>query len=70
MGGKKPFTLTNQEAWVRARVEEKPDITGRELLAELNQRGVGISYDGVWSFLDHAGLSLKKNAARQRTRPG
>src|ERR1700752_3448772 len=24
MGGKKPFTLANEEAWIRARVEEKP----------------------------------------------
>jgi len=70
MGGKKPFILTDQEAWVRARVEEKPDITGRELLAELTRRGVAISYYGVWHFLDHVGLSFKKNSARQPTRPG
>jgi transposase len=60
MGGKKPFTLANEEAWIRARVEEKPDITGRELLAELNQRGVEISYYGAWHFVDHVGLSFKK----------
>jgi transposase len=64
MGGKKPFTLANEEAWIRARVEEKPDITGRELLAELNQRGIEISYYGVWHFVDHAGLSFKKKPAR------
>jgi hypothetical protein len=51
MGGEKPFTLANQEACIRARVEEKPDITGRELLAELNPRGVEVSYYGVWHFL-------------------
>jgi transposase len=67
MGGKKPFTLANEEAWIRARVDEKPDITGRELLAELNQRGIEISYYGVWHFLDHVGLSFKKKPARQRT---
>jgi hypothetical protein len=44
---KKPFTLENEEAWIRARVAEKPDITGRELLAELNQRGIEVSYYGV-----------------------
>ena len=60
MGGKKPFTLANEEAWIRARVEEKPDITGRELLAELNQRGIEISYYGVWHFVEHVGLSFKK----------
>ena len=67
MGGKKPFALASEEAWIRARVEEKPDITGRELLAELNQRGIEISYYGVWHFVDHVGLSFKKKPARQRT---
>lgn len=61
MGGKKPFTLADEEAWIRARVEEKPDITGRELLAELNQRGIAVTYYGVWHFLDHVGLSFKKS---------
>ncbi len=63
MGGKKPFALAGEAAWIRARVAEKPDITGRELLAELHQRGVAVSYYGVWHFLDHAGLSLKKACA-------
>jgi transposase len=67
MGGKKPFTLANEEAWIRARIEQKPDITGRELLAELNQRGIEVSYYGVWHFVDHAGLSFKKKPTRQRT---
>jgi transposase len=30
MGGKEPFTLTDQEACIRSRMEEKPDLTGRE----------------------------------------
>jgi hypothetical protein len=67
MGGKKPFTLADEEAWIRARVAEKPDLTGRELLAELNHRGIDVSYYGVWHFLDHVGLSFKKKPPRQRT---
>src|SRR3954451_8229140 len=61
MGCKKPFALASEEAWILARVEEKPDITGRELLAELNQRGIEVSYYGVWHFVDHVGLSFKKS---------
>ena len=61
MGGKKPFALACEEAWIRTRVAEKPDLTGRELLAELHHRGVEISYYAVWHFLDRAGLSLKKS---------
>jgi len=62
MGGKKPFALAGEEAWISERVAQKPDITGRELLAELNARGVEVSYYGVWHFLDHTGLSFKKKA--------
>jgi transposase len=65
MGGKKPFALAGEEAWIRNRLAEKPDITGRELLAELTERGVEVSYYGVWHFLDRAGLSFKKKPARQ-----
>jgi transposase len=61
MGGKRPFTLADQADWIRARLAEKPDLTGRELLAELQQRGIAVSYYGVWHFLDHLGLSFKKN---------
>ena len=64
MGGKKPFALAGEAAWIGARLAEKPDLTGRELLAELNRRGVAVSYYGVWHFLDHAGLSFKKRMAR------
>lgn len=68
MGGKKPFRLAAQGDWIRARLAAKPDITGRELLAELRERKVEVSYYGVWHFLDRAGLSYKKNTARQRAR--
>jgi transposase len=65
MGGKKPFTLADEAEWIRARLVEKPDITGRELLAELHERKVDVSYYGVWHFLHHAGLSFKKKSARE-----
>ncbi len=65
MGGKKPYSLAEQADWINARVAEKPDITGRELLAELHERDVQVSYFAVWNFLDHIGLSFKKNPARQ-----
>jgi transposase len=67
MGSKKPFALADEAEWIRVRLAEKPDITGRELLAELIKRGVTVSYYGVWHFLDRMGLSFKKKPARQRT---
>ncbi len=69
MGGRKPFSLAQEAGWIRARVAAKPDITGRELLAELHERKVDVSYYAVWHFLAHEGLSFKKNPARQRTGP-
>ena len=61
-----PFTLADEEAWIRARIEEKPDITGRELLVELKQRGIAVSYYGVWYFVDRVGLSFKACAPASR----
>jgi transposase len=69
MGGKKPFKLAQESDWILRRLAEKPDITGRELLAELHDRAIDVSYYAVWNFLDRAGLSYKKNAARGRAGP-
>ena len=60
MGGRRPFALADHAEWIHKRIAEKPDITGRELLAELHERKVKVSYYGVWHFLDRAGLSFKK----------
>jgi len=38
MGGKKPFALADEAEWIRARLAEKPDITGRELLTDPARR--------------------------------
>ena len=70
MGGKKPFALADEADWVRARLAERPDITGRELLAELRGRNVSVSYYGVWHFLDREGLTFKKSLrASEQERP-
>jgi transposase len=60
--------LADQADWIRARLAEKPDLTGRELLAELQQRGIAVSYYGVWHFLDHLGLSFKKNRSTRASK--
>jgi transposase len=44
MGGKKPFKLADELDWILRRLAEKPDITGRELLAELHDRDIDLSY--------------------------
>jgi len=61
MGGHKPFSLASEATWVRTRLAEQPDIGIKTLLAELQARGVRVSYYGVWHFVDRAGLTDKKN---------
>jgi transposase len=69
MGGRRPFVLASEAEWLTARFTENPDITLRELLAELRDRGIEVSYYGLWNMTDHLGLSFKKKPARQRTGP-
>ena len=64
MGGKRPFALAQHAEWIRQRIAEKPDITGRALLAELHERKVNVSYYGVGISLTGP-ASAKKNATRQ-----
>ncbi len=44
MGGKCSFSLATERSWVMARLEAKPDITLRALLAALRERSVMVSY--------------------------
>ena len=69
MGGRKPYVLAGERAWVLARIAAKPDITLRALAAELAERGIAASYYAVWNFLAHEGISFKKKPARRRTDP-
>ena len=61
MGGHKPFKLAGEGEWVRQRIAEKPDITGRELQAELRHRGITVTHYAVWHFLVRSHLTLKKS---------
>lgn len=69
MGGSRRRVLSGERTWLLARIEEKPDVTLRGLLAELAERGVTISYGAIWDFFAAEGISFKKKPARQRTRP-
>jgi len=65
MGGRRPFALAQERERVLARVTAKPDITLRELLAELQEQGFEVSYYAVWHILKRSRVSFKKNSARQ-----
>ena len=66
MGGARRQHLQAERDWLLRRIEEKPDITLHEVLAELAARGVKTSYGAVWRLYDRNGISFKKNRARQR----
>ena len=69
VGGHRKFILEAELPWIRARLEQKPDLSLRGLLAELNDRGLAVSYFAVWTIVHRGDLSFKKKPPRQRARP-
>jgi len=69
MGSRLLRSLIGQRDWLLDRIAAKPDVTLRELVAELHARAVAASYGSVWRLLRDEGISFKKKPARQRTRP-
>ena len=65
MGGKKPFVLADEREWLLQRFADKPDVTLRELLAELHDRGIEVSYFALWHIVQRAGLRFKKSPFTQ-----
>ena len=68
MGGKKPFVLAEQRAWMQERLAAKPDLTLRALLGELHERGIEVSYFAVWHLVRRSGLSFKKRPSTPASR--
>ncbi len=65
-GGSK---LDVHEAFILALVRERPDISLAEIAARLaEKRAVSACPATIWYFLDHRGISFKKNRARRRAR--
>ena len=69
MGSRQARSLAAQRGWLLERIVEKPDVTLRALVAELNGRAVTTSYGSVWRLLKDEGISFKKKPARIRARP-
>ena len=67
MGGRRFHKLEAERAWLLERLAEKPDVTMRELAAELADRGVIVSHVSVWNLIRRADNTFKKKHARERT---
>ena len=68
MGSRQARSLAAERDWLLARIAEKPDVTLRALVAELEARAVWTSYGSVWRLLNDEGISFKKKPARLRAR--
>jgi len=60
MGGRRPRRLAGRREWLLARIVEKPDLTLREILAELVAEGVKVSHGALWAFFAREGIMFKK----------
>ena len=70
MGSRQARSLAAERDWILARIAENPDVTLRELVAELEARAVWTSYGSVWRLLNDEGISFKKNLhACEQDRP-
>lgn len=70
MGGKKPFVLADERNWLLEQFAAKPDLTLREVLAELRGRGIEVSYFAVWHIVRDAELRFKKSRSTPASRTG
>ena len=57
MGGNRPFALAAERDRILERIAQQPDLPLRALLAELQSRGIEVSYFALWNIVDRAGLS-------------
>jgi len=71
VGGHLRPLLESERAWLLARIEQKPDLTLHELLAELRaERGVVVCCDTLWRYLRRCGRTFKKRRSSPRSRTG
>lgn len=66
IGGHRLHLLRGERGWLMSRMANEPDVTLRQLLAELEVRGIAVSYGTLWNFVHDQGLSFKKNRSRGR----
>lgn len=71
VGGHKRPLLESERDWLLARIEQKKDLTLRELLTILRQeRGVVVCCDTLWRFLRSCGKTFKKRPSLPKSKIG
>jgi len=64
MGGHCKPVLEPHRAFILQRISQTPHLTLHALKDELAARGVKVSHNTVWLFLQREGMRFKKNIAR------
>ena len=67
MGGKRRDAMAAGRSFALARLAELPSLSLQAKLAKLAERGIKVRYGALWSFVDSAGLSVKKNLLASKT---
>ena len=62
MGGHRKRVLEPHRAFIMERLGQTPHLTLHALKDELAARGVKVSHNAVWQFLQREGLRFKKNS--------
>ena len=62
--------LADEREWLLGRFAAKPDLTLRELLSELHDRGVAVSYYALWNIVQRAELRFKKRPCMRVSKSG
>ena len=60
--------LDAHQDWLRAQVRGRSDLTLEEMKTGLADRGVSVTVQAIWYYLERMGLSYKKSAARRGAR--
>ena len=69
-GDRRSAKIERHADWLLGRVAETPDITLKELCAELEGRGMKAASSTLWRFLDRHELTFKKRQPMQANRNG
>ena len=64
MGGHRKPVLAPHRTFIMERLGQTPHLTLHALKDELAARGVKVSHNAVWLFLQREGLRFKKNSVR------
>ena len=62
--------LEEHATWLLALIAEQPDLTLKEILAEMGKQRIRGSRTAVWRFFERHDVSFKKNPVRQRAKSG